>query len=245
VAFADIITSFQAGGQMASYVKSLTPGKKVGVIYVNQASYKALADGFLPEARRVGMDTVSPESVEPNQASFTSNLLRLKNAGVQTLVISATTDAVGILRDAKSMGWTPQFVGWGFQFDFVTEGGRSLFDGVAGLRSYATVDSPAYPTYAARMQARGRGRERGDDLEGFPTYGHALVMGELIKRAGPNPTRATVVSAAEGMTGYDNGILGPISWSASNHIGTHTTFPTVCCNSDYTWKRSGEPKATY
>ena len=246
-AFADIVTSAQGGTSMASFVRNGlgAAGKKVGVIYVNQASYKAFADAMVPEARRIGLDVAEVESVEPNQASFTAPLLRMKNAGVQVLVISATTDAVGILRDAKSMGWAPQFTGWGFQFDFVTAAGRNLFDGVAALRAYATVDSPAYSQYAARMQANGRGRNRTDDLEGFSAYGHALLLGEVLKRAGASPTRQTVISGAESIKGYDNGILGPITWAPGDHVGSLATFPTVCCNSDYTWKRTGPPRVTY
>lgn len=247
VAFADIVTSAQGGTSMASFVRNRLggAGKKVGVIYVNQASYKAFADTMVAEAKRIGVDVAKPESVEPNQASFTSQLLRLREAGVQILVISATTDAVGILRDAKSMGWSPLFTGWGFQFDFVTAAGRNLFDGVAALRGYATVDSPAFANYAARMQANGRGRNRTDDLEGFSAYGHALLMGEAIKRAGTSPSPQTVISGTESIKGYDNGILGPITWALGDHVGSLATFPTVCCNPDYTWKRTGPPAASY
>ena len=246
-AFADIATSAHGGTQMASFVRNRLGGggKKAGIIYVNQASYKAMADAFVPEAKKLGIDVAGAEAVEPNQASFTSPLLRLRNAGVQILVISATTDAVGILRDAKSMGWTPQFTGWGFQFDFVTTGGRNLFDGVAALRSYATVDTPAFEKYAARMKARGRDRSRASDLEGFSAYGHALVLGEVLNRAGPNPTRQSVVSGAESIRDFDNGVFGPISWSPTDHVGSHATFPTVCCNSDYTWKGTGPPRTVH
>ena len=246
-AFADIATSAHGGTQMASFVRNRLAGggKKVGMMYVNQASYKAMSDSFVPEARKLGLDVAGVEAVEPNQASFTSPLLRLRNAGVQILVISATTDAVGILRDAKSMGWTPQFTGWGFQFDFVTQGGRNLFDGVAALRSYATVDSPAFEKYLARMKARGRDRDRSSDLEGFSAYGHALVLGEVLNKAGVNPTRQSVISGAESITNFDNGVFGPISWSPTDHVGSHATFPTVCCNSDYTWKGIGPPRTVH
>jgi ABC-type branched-subunit amino acid transport system substrate-binding protein len=247
VAFADIVTSAGGGTAMSSYVRNVLngTGKKVGIIYVNQASYKEMADHFVPEAKRLGLNVAGVESVEANQASFTAPLLRLKNAGVQILVISATTDAIGILRDARSMGYAPQFTGWGFQFDFVTEAGRNLFDGVAGVRSYATVDSPAFTNYAARMQARGRGRSRTDDLEGFNAYGHGLVMSEVLKRAGVNPTRQSFVAGAEMMKDYDNGVMGPFSWSPSDHVGSHGVFPTVCCNSDYTWKGQGPARTTF
>ena len=247
VAFADVVPSSQAGTEMASYVADglHVAGKKIGVIYVNQASYKALTDGFLPQARRMGLDVATPEAVEPNSASFTAPLLRLKNAGVQVLIISATTDAIGILRDAKGMGWNPTFTGWGFQFDFVTTGGRNLFDNVQALRAYAATDSAAFGQYSARMSARGRGRSRSDDLEGFAAYGHALVIGEVLKRAGANPTRASLVAGAEGVSGYDNGILGPITWSRADHEGVHATFPVVCCNSDYTWRTAGQRGVSY
>jgi ABC-type branched-subunit amino acid transport system substrate-binding protein len=160
-------------------------------------------------------------------------------------VISATTDAIGILRDAKSMGWAPKFVGWGFQFDFVTEAGRDLFNDVVALRAYAAVDTPAYEKYAARMQARGRGRNRTDDREGFSAYGHALVLGELLKRAGPTPTRASLVAGAQTFQAFDNGVVGPLTWTAGDHVGTHTTFPVVCCNSDWTWKTAAAPQTAY
>lgn len=247
MAFADIVTSAGGGTAMGSYVRNVLSGagKKVGMIYVNQASYKSMADSFVPEAKRLGLNVAGVESVEPNQASFTAPLLRLKNAGAQIVVISATTDAIGILRDAKSMGYNPLFTGWGFQFDFVTEAGRNLFDRVAGIRSYATVDSPAFAKYAARMQARGRGRSRTNDLEGFNAYGHGLVTSEVLKRAGVNPTRQSFVAGAETMKDYDNGVMGPFSWAPNDHVGVHGVFPTVCCNSDYTWKGQGPARTTF
>jgi len=246
-AFADIITSAGGGHVMGSYVANFLhgKGKKVGVIYVNQLSYKAAADSFVPEARRLGADVAVVEDVEPNQASFTSELIRMQEAKVEILVISATAEAVGILRDAKSLRFQPVFTGWGFQFDFVTVGARSLFDGVTGLRSYATVDSAAYEKYAARMRARGRGRERTQDLEGINAYGHALVIGELLQRAGPQPTRESLVAGAETFRGFDTGILPPITWGPGNHEGARAAFPVVCCSSDYTWKNAGSAREVF
>ena len=246
-AFADIITSADGGHVMASYVGDRLGGtsKKVGVLYVNQLSYKAFADTFVSSAKERGVKVALVEAVEPNQASFTSNLLHMREAGVEVLVISATTDAVGIIRDAKSINYAPTFSGWGFQFDFLTTGARNMFQGVTGLRTYATVDSEAYKKYAARMEARGRGRDRASDLEGLPTYGHALVLGELMQRAGANPTRESFVAGAETVKNYDNGILPPITWGPDQHIGVRSAFPTVCCNEDWTWKWQGPARAEF
>jgi len=241
-AFADLITSAQGGRIMASYVRNHLggAGKKVGVIYVNQAAYKDVLDTFEPEARNLGLDIASTESVEPNQASFTSQLLKMKNAGVEILVVSATTEAIGIVRDARSMGWNVAITGWGYMFDFVTAAGHELFKGVTGLRPYATVDSASYETYRQHMNNRGRNRDdRTTDLEGFVTYGRALLYGEMLVRAGANPTRESFIAGVETIANYENGIVPPMTYSVDDHVGASAAFPVVCCNSDFTWQSTG------
>lgn len=246
-AFSNTPTSQQGGHQLASYVAGPLGGrgKKVGVVYVNQAAYKAASDAFVPEAKRLGVDVAVVEAVEPNQASFTAPLLRMQEAGVEIVVISATAEAIGIVRDARSLGFDAALTGWGFQFDFITAAARDMFTGVTGLRSFAATDSAAFEAYADRMEARGRGRARVDDLEGFTAYGHGLTMGAVLESAGRNPTRESVVRGSETIRDLDNGVMAPFSWSPDDHVGAHGTFPIVCCNSDYTWKTAGPPATAF
>jgi branched-chain amino acid transport system substrate-binding protein len=241
LAFSDVVSSAQGGSIMGSYVRDGlgVTDQRVGVIYVNQLAYRAMADAFVESARALGLDVAPPEAVEPNQAAFTPQLLRLREAGVDVVVISATAEAIGILRDAASIGYRPTFTGWGFLFDFVTAAGRDLFDGVTGLRTNATVDTAAYEAYAARMEANGRGRRRDLDTEGFLAYGHTLLLIEMLTRAGPSPNRSSFVSGAETIAGYDNGILPPITYGPGDHIGADAAFPAVCCNGDWTWRAHG------
>jgi branched-chain amino acid transport system substrate-binding protein len=250
IAFADSLTSAQGGTILASYVKNTlrAASKKLGVMYVNQSAYKAAADAFSAEAKKAGMDVADTEPVEPNQASFTSQLLRMKQKNVEVVLISATAESLGILRDAKSMGYTPQFTGWGYLFDFLTAAGRSVYDGVTGLRPYATVDSPQYAVYAQRMAARGRDRsDRGTDLEGFPTYGRALLYGELLRRAGQNPTRASFVTGAETLKNFTTDIIPPVTYGVGPalHSGITAGFIAACCNSDNTWKGTGPARTSF
>ena len=248
LAFADSLLSAQGGTILSTYVKNaLQAGaKKVGVMYVNQSAYKATADTFVSDGRKAGLDIANVEPVEPNQASFTSQLLRMQQKDVKIIMISATAEALGILRDARSMGYNAQFTGWGFLFDFLTVAGRSVFDGVTGLRTYATVDAPTYNTYAARMKARGRDRsDRAADLEGFPTYGRALLYGELLKRAGPNPTRASFVAGAETLKGFQTDIIPPVSYGPGLRVGITSGFIAVCCNNDNTWKGTGPARSSF
>ena len=244
IAFSDVVTSAQGGTILAGHVAEALGGvgKKVGVLYVNQVAYKAVSDTFVPRARKLGVQMGPVEAVEPNQASFTPQLLRMREAKVDILLVSATAEAIGILRDAKSIGFTPKITGWGFTFDFVTQAARDLFSGVTGLRPNATVDSPAYEKYAARMAARNRSRDRTSDVEAFLAYGHGLFITEMLKAAGPSPTRQSLVTGTETIRGYDNGILAPLNFGPGDHVGPDAAFPAVCCNADYTWKRFGAPR---
>ena len=245
LAFSDVATSAQGGTILAGHVAETLGGvgKKVGVIYVNQVAYKAVSDTFVPRARKLGIQMGPVEAVEPNQASFTPQLLRMRQAGVEILVVSATAEAIGILRDAKSIGFSPKITGWGFTFDFVTQAARDLFTGVTGLRPNATVDSPAFERYAARMAARNRARDRTSDVEAFLAYGHGLFITEMLKKAGTAPTRQSLVAGTETIRGYDNGILVPLNFGPGDHVGPDAAFPTVCCSPDFTWKRLGGPRA--
>lgn len=246
-AFSDVATSAQAGVALGSYVANRlgAAGRNVGVIYVNQLAYQATAETFIAEAGELGLNVVGSEPIEPNQASFTSQLLRLRNAGAEVVMISATAEAIGILRDATVLNWQPQFTGWGFAFDFITAAGRDLFTGVRTVRGYATVDTPAYEAYAARMEANGRGRSRNTDTEAFLAYGHGLMLGEMLTRAGTQPTWASFVAGSETIQNYDNGVLPPITYGPGDHVGTESVFPIECCSSDWTWHGTGPAAPRY
>ena len=245
LAFTNGATSSASGPILATLVKSKLGRQKVGVIYVNQAAYKALSDTFVPKAKAIGLSVVGTEAVEPNQASFTGQLLRLREAGAETVVVSATAEAVGVLRDARSMGWTPTFASYGATFDFLTVASRNLFEGVIGLRDSATVDTPAYEKYAARMEARGRGRARDADLEAFHAYGHALTIGRMLEAAGRNPTRQSLVAGTETIREFDSGVLPVLNFGPGKHVGTDAAFGVVCCNEDWTWKGQGPARSSF
>lgn len=236
-----VVSSSQGGTVLANHAHdALQAGSRgIGVMYVNQLAYAAAEDSFVDRAGELGMNVVGSEPVEPNQGSFTPQLLRLREAGAEILVISATAESVGILRDARALGWRPQVTGWGYAFDFVTGAGRDLFTDVTAIRTNATVDSAAYERYSERMSANGRGRERNLDTEAFLAYGYSSLLGEVLQRAGAQPTRASFVAGAETIQGWDNGILAPITYGPGDHIGADAAFPVTCCNSDWTWRALG------
>ena len=245
VAFADIVTSARAARRWRSFVRNHLLGgaaRRSASSTSTRRRTRRWPTASCPRPSASGSSVAGVESVEPNQASFTvaaAAAEERRRAGPRHL----GDDRRGrhpARRQEHRVGRRSSPAGGSSSTSSPTAG-RNLFDGVVGLRSYATVDTPAYTKYAARMEARGRGRSRTDDLEGFTAYGHALVVSaSVLKRAGTNPTRASFVAGAETSEGLRQRHHRPVHVDAHRSRRRRTAvFPTVCCNSDYTWKGHG------
>ena len=60
----------------------------------------------------------------------------------------------------------------------------------------------------------------------FEEFVGAKVLVEALKRAGPNPTRAKVLKAMEGMGSFDTGGI-PLGFSPGNRLGSRSVEVTV------------------
>jgi ABC-type branched-subunit amino acid transport system substrate-binding protein len=234
-------SSVEQGASLASFVRNKMGdgGKKLGVLHLTQPAYVAAKDAYVREAKNLGLDIVATEAVEANQASFTPQLLRLKNKGVENVAAIVTIEAIGILRDAQALDYRPHWTGMGWLFDFISQAARNTADGVQGLAFSATVNSPAYAAFRQKQQ------QYGTTGSGISTsmvlYGTGLLAGRVLDAAGPSPTQASLVAGLHSIRGYDNGIQPPITYTPEDHAGTHDSFPAICCNPDYTWRGSGPP----
>jgi branched-chain amino acid transport system substrate-binding protein len=246
-AFSYIPTGAAQGKSLASFVKNKLEGadKKIGVMYENGQAPESGAKAFMKAAKKLKLDIVEEQVVEPTQSSFVPQLQRLQNSGAEVVFLSAVNTSLGIFRDAKQIGYEPQFTGGGFTFDFLSSALKDAVEGVRGLRFGATVDTPAYEKYDALMEKHGRSQSRDKDLEAFLFYGHGLLLGEMLAKAGDNPTRDSFVTGAETIKGFETGILPPITYGPNDHVGADASYPTVCCNSDFTWKKAGQPQAKF
>jgi branched-chain amino acid transport system substrate-binding protein len=212
---------------------------KIGVIYLQDSPYGFTAkDGLLSRAKELGLDVVDIEAVKQSQGSFVAELQRLKAAGAQTIVSNVTSEIIGILRDAHALGYAPTWAGSGYITDAYSQAGRSLLDGVTGVSVYATTESPAYATYVAKVAKYG-GSGASPSGPGMGSYAFAALLGEVLRAAGPNPTRASVLAGYDTIRGYNNQMIPPITWQPGSLAGATGTFPVVCCNPDFSWKGMG------
>jgi len=64
------------------------------------------------------------------------------------------------------------------------------------------------------------------DYVSFEYYVAGRILVEALKRAGPQPDSEKVVEAFENMRDFDLGLGTPISFSRSDHQGSHKVWGT-------------------
>jgi ABC-type branched-subunit amino acid transport system substrate-binding protein len=231
------------GISMAQYIGGpngiAKPGSKVGLVYTaDQPPNAALASSFKEEAGKLGL-TVAEQKLTTGQASFTAEVQRLKDAGVQTVMMSATTEALGVLRDARAISFAPNWVGQFFVADeYSLATGPALFQGVTGRRAWATTDTPAWTQYLAAVNKYGKATKP-PTTTGMFSYESLKVMQQALQLAGKNLTRESFMAAYSKITNFDTGGIPPITFSNGQIVGASTQFTIQCCQPDKTWKGTG------
>ena len=211
------------GKVYGQYIVKNMPSAKVGVLFQNDAFGKNYYAGL-----RVGMGAkksqiVSAQSYDPSQTTLTQQILALKSAGADTLVIFALpTQTIVSLVTAGKVGWSPQVflgnVSANRVFMLAAGASGASLDGVI---STSYLDSSSYAA-----QANTTGVKLGTDIltkyapSLLPSWknGDANVMYGLaqgwtfvnaLSRAGKNPTRASIVKAYKTLNTSKNPFVYP------------------------------------
>ena len=216
----------------------------IGIIHTNDPVSTTGRAGLVAEMQRQHMNLVHEETVEPNQASYVSELIHMRDSGATTVALVVNTnEMLGILRDARGLGYTPNWTGTIWDSDENAGAARSLLDGIKALRNYSTTDQPAFADYKAKAAATGH-----NDLVNTGTmalYGMGLVVGSVLQNAGPSPTKEGLGPAIESLVNYNNHITMALSFGPGNHVADVGMWPIQCCNSDNTWRSIGDAKREF
>jgi ABC-type branched-subunit amino acid transport system substrate-binding protein len=238
------VTSNKSDGTaVANYVAGsgglAKPGSTVGVVYVaDQPALLATATFFDQAAGGLGLK-VEDVKVRTGQASFTAEVQRLKDAGIGVVVLFGTTEALGVLRDANAIGYTPRWVGHSFVADEFSQAmGPDLFKGVVGLRQWATTDTKAWSDYMGVVNKYGK-LSSPPTTTGMNSFEALRVMEQALRLAGKNLTRQSLLAAYGQIKDLDLGGIPPVSYDGGRVVGASKLFKIECCDPDKTWKGTG------
>lgn len=204
--------------------------KNVGALIANVPSSIAAWNGEKGAMQSLGYHVSYERDVNPLDTDFTSDVLRMRNTGVQMVVLNSDIQQIaGFLNQAQQQSYKPQLVespGQSYDANFFRlvnpgAGQSMLSDQTQAL--YLGGDRQTVPevnlflTWLAKTHP-------GFQPDVFSIYGwtSARLFTQALQAAGLNPTRASVVAALRNVHSFDsNGLLatsnpadkkGPTCW---------------------------------
>lgn len=192
--------------------------KKVGALYGNAASSVTFWHAFSAAMGSEGYKVAYSRATGPTETSFTSDILRMKSAGVQLLFLN-DDDPQTILRvinEAAAQNWHPQVTYSSLVYD------HNLIKGVAGSAAngiliplssalYLGEDKAASPEVNLFLTQMAKAHPKfTPDEWAWDGWINAELFVQALKSAGPNPTQAGLVTALKNTHSFTaNGALAP------------------------------------
>jgi len=185
------------------------PDARIGVIYQDDDLGADALTGLHEAASHYGLDIVAEESHKRGAVEFGSQVLNLKKAGAtHVLLWTILRESAAILEEAKSLEWSPEFIGWfGFADDRVVE---LAGDAAKNLHVLSLFDVNSDDA-SVKEYLEARERHQPDHRAGFYHAGGfslAQVVVEALERSGRDVTRENLVEALETFDRWDDNAWG-------------------------------------
>ena len=205
---------------MIDYLVGPRKLKSFGVLYQDDDYGKAFLAAFEKDLARHALKLTATESVKRGVTDVSAQMAKLRAAAPQAVFLVLTPGpGAQALKERQKIGWNDVvMVSSGPLTDekYLALAGDAS-EGVEGLSLWpdpVTSDLPGMKTYREAMQKHfGKNEPNRYSLSG---YFAAMLFTEGARRAGKNLTRETLVSALEGINGFQSGILPPVSIGADH-----------------------------
>jgi branched-chain amino acid transport system substrate-binding protein len=207
----------------AQYILKNTPNAKIGVIYQNDDYGQDYLDGLVKGlGNKAAEMIVDKESNDVGAPDLSSQVLKLKNSGADTLfVLETPSPAIKTLVAAFQAGWHPTIYlnAVSAPVPYVQAAQKAAGDAAAvdGIITVAYTKDPADPAQAndagiqLYKQIMTKYFADGKVEDSFNIYGMATAysMVDVLKKVGPNLTRQAVMDTLNGLSETDNPFMFP------------------------------------
>jgi len=202
---------------MIKYIKEDAKLTKVGILHDTDAFGAGGADLVEKYTKENGLTLVKREKFTTKDKDYTAQLLSLKNAGAQVMVVYAPNpeDAAVIMRQYRQLGSPYKYLGSpSSQHKDAINLAREASEGLL-----AVADFVPGATEANRKYAEDYKKEYNEEYDGLSiwTYDGLKILANAIKKVGED--RAKIRDAILATQGYKGG-LGTFSFSP-NGDGLH------------------------
>lgn len=206
-----------AAAAMVKYIKEDTSFTKVGILHDSDAFGTGGANLVEQNAKDAGLSVVKTEKYTTKEKDFTAQLLSLKNAGAQIMVLYGTNpeDVAVIQRQIRQLGSPYKYIGSPSSQEKDTLNlSKEAAEGLLAIADFVPGSSPVIKTYSEAYR-----KEYNEDFDATSAWAYdALnILVNAIKQAGED--RSKIRDAILSTQNY-KGVLGTFSFS-SNGDGLH------------------------
>ena len=187
------------------------------IFYEGDAYGKAVRDSIQSAMSREGLKPIALATVQPNSLDVRQAADIIARSGAAVVAVGSVYGPTLALKEAlHAMGSNPVFcaVSSVGTTDLIDKGGTSA-RGIRITQVMPSLDgaSEVSREYKVDMESAGFSKFGYASMEGYIA---AKVFVEGVRRAGPNLTRARLISSLESLGHYDLGGF-PINFSRTNH----------------------------
>ena len=215
---------------LTQYVVEKLKVKKIGVFYQNDPYGKNGLDGVRQRMNKYNLKLVAEIPVEPGEKDLASQMLKLKNAGAESVLmwVSPTT-AVIALKTCASIGYKPQWVSSNTLSDY------ALMHKISGGLWEGVITGAFSEPPDSKLPLMVKYREAAKRMAPAERWGLFYMAGILfaepfvdaLKRVGPNLSTEACLKALNATTNF-HGVGPKITWTASQHQGSDSVMIWKC-----------------
>jgi branched-chain amino acid transport system substrate-binding protein len=221
------------GKVYARHIRASKPNAKIAVLFQNDDYGRDLLSGFKAGFAPKRSNIVAEQSYDPLSTDVASQIARLRSSGATVFMVIATPPfTIRALVAANRLGWRPQV--------YVNQVGSAtnimrIVSATAGARiienaiTLISIKDPTSPRFrrdkgmALYRSIMRRHLPRGDVNDGFHVYSMAVAhtFVAALRKAGRNPTRASVLRAVTRLNDRTNPFVLPgvsVKTSATDHF---------------------------
>jgi ABC-type branched-subunit amino acid transport system substrate-binding protein len=205
---------------MIDYLVGPRKLKTFAALYQDDDYGKAFLTAFDKDLARHNLKLVASEPVKRGVTDVSAQIAKLRAASPQVVFLVLTPGpGAQALKERQKIGWTDTvMVSSGPLTDekYLALAGDAS-EGVEGLSLWpdpVTSDLPGVKAYREAMAKHFAKNE--PNRYSLSGYFAAMLFTEGAKRAGKNLTRESLITALEGVKGFENGILPPITIGADH-----------------------------
>ena len=199
-----------AAAAMVKYIKEDTKFTKVGILHDTDAFGTGGADLVEQGSKAAGLTVVKREKYTTKDKDFTAQLLSLKNAGAQIMVIYGTNpeDVAVIQRQYRQLGAPFKYIGSpSSQMKDCLNLAKDASEGLLAVADFVPGQSDVNKKYAQDYK-----KEYNEDYDTTSAWAYdgLKILVEAIKKGGED--RAKIREALLATKGY-KGVLGTFSFT--------------------------------